>query len=319
MGPQGLTELRRIFLPRAGSAGGQALRSVARALASGGGLCLEDLDCGGLCITDGGVWDLAHALRRRREIVGANPGVPHAPLRRLVLTGGCVGPSGLGALLGELAAPEGGLAALQQLDLSGAQLLGGPATLGLLLRFLRDGAGPGLRSLGLARCGLGSPGVQAVGAALAEGRCLRLEELRLGANGCRAPVAARLVETLVVRRVCPALRLLSLDLNLLGADGVREIVALLARRPWEGEAEAEGGETPRPPVYLSLRGMGFSPASLMVTAVAGAVEEDELEGQEQQPQHQRPPPMTAAAAFAAYRRLLAAIPAERVRVDVRAA
>ncbi len=51
MGPQGLTELRRILLPRAGSAGGQALRSVARALAAGGALCLGELDCGGLCIT----------------------------------------------------------------------------------------------------------------------------------------------------------------------------------------------------------------------------------------------------------------------------
>lgn len=120
--------------------------------------------------------ELAHALRRRREIVvGATDpaaagggGVRHAPLRRLVLTGGCVGPGGLGALLGEVAAPDNDV---QHLDLSGSLLAGGPATLGLLLRFLRDGAGPGgLRTLGFACCGLGASDVQAVGAAVAEGR-----------------------------------------------------------------------------------------------------------------------------------------------------
>lgn len=315
---QGLTALRSIRLPRAGSAGGQALRSVARALASGGGLNLDELDFSGLCITDGGVLALAQALRRRHAIVAANPTLHHAPLRRLGLMGGCVGPAGLGALLGGVAAPGGGLAALAHLDLSGAQLNGGPVTLDLLLRFLRDGAGPNLRSLGLARCGLGNPGVEGVAAALAEGQCVQLEELRLGANGCRASGAARLVEALVVRRACPALRLLSLDLNLLGAEGVKDILVRLAHGPWEEEKEEEGGSkgrlSPPPPILLSLRGMGFSPASMMVPA-EGLMD---MGGAFAQEPHVCVPAMTAAEAFAAYRRLLGSIPSERVWVDVRA-
>lgn len=311
---QGLTALRSIRLPRAGSAGGQALRSVARALASGGGLSLLELDFSGLCITDGGVLALAQALRRRHAIVAANPTLHHAPLRCLGLMGGCVGPAGLGALLGGITAPDGGLAALEHLDMSGAQLNGGPVTLGLLLRFLRDGAGPSLRSLGLARCGLGNPGVEGVAAALAEGRCARLEELRLGANGCRAAGAARLVEALVVRRACPALRLLSLDLNLLGAEGVKDILVRLAHGPWEEEEEGggKGRLSPPPPILLSLRGMGFSPASMMVPA-EGLME---MGGAFAQEPHA--PAMTAAEAFAGYRRLLGSIPSERVWVDVRA-
>lgn len=205
---------------------------------------------------------------------------------------------------------------MAHLDISGAQLNGGPVTLGILLRFLRDGTGPGLKSLGLARCGLGNPGVEALAAALAEGRCTGLEELRLGANGCRAPVAARLVEALVVRRACPALRLLSLDLNLLGAEGVKDILLRLALWPW-GDDEREGEERP-PAVWLSLRGMGFSPASMMVVPAEDGYQLGAYNHHpHQEPQHR--PSMTAAAAFAAYRRLLAAIPAEHVRVDVRAA
>lgn len=288
-------------MPRAGSAGGQALKSVARALATGGGLCLDELDCGGLCITDGGVRDLALALRRRREIVAHNPGVEHAALRRLVLTGGCVGPSGLGALLGEVADAKGGLAALQHLDLSGAQLNGGRTSLALLHHFLRDGGGPALKTLGLARCGLGTQGMAGVAVALAEGgRCMRLEELYLGANGLTMPDAVTVVRTLVVERVCPALRLLSLDSNLLGPEGVREVLQNLGSCPVVKQQQGQ------PVLWLSLRGMGFSGAASMMAATA------KQEGQECGVP-------AAAAAFAEYRRLLAAISAKHIRVDVRAA
>ena len=74
---------------------------------------------------------------------------------------------------------EGGLPHLTHLDLSGAQLNGGRTTLRVLIDFVRRGGGGSLVSLGLARCALGEEGGEGVREALEEGRCGKLEELRL--------------------------------------------------------------------------------------------------------------------------------------------
>jgi len=49
----------------------------------------------------------------------------------------------------------------------------------VLIDFVRRGGGGSLVSLGLARCALGEEGGEGVREALEEGRCGKLEELRL--------------------------------------------------------------------------------------------------------------------------------------------